>query len=89
MAGQRRIVFTDPHGCVDYGSDTDIQWKPRQIPNDRMSTEDSAFFIAPFTCNARGIGAGCIPIVMSCPGMGNVMNAAGGSVPLSSRYKAK
>ena len=53
MNGQKaRFVFTDPPWNVDYGSDTrHPSWKPRQILNDNMSTEEfGAFLLRAFKC---------------------------------------
>jgi hypothetical protein len=54
MNGQKaRFVFTDPPWNVDYGSDTrHPSWKPRQILNDNMSTEEFGAFLC-----ARGMRA--------------------------------
>ncbi len=79
MDGQKaRFVFTDPPWNVDYGSDTrHPSWKPRQILNDRMSTEEfGAFLLRAFNCMREVSEAGCMTyVVMSAQEWGNVMNA--------------
>jgi len=79
MDGKKaRFVFTDPPWNVDYGSDTrHPSWKPRQILNDRMSTEEfGAFLLRAFNCMREVSEAGCMTyVVMSAQEWGNVMNA--------------
>lgn len=79
MEGKKtRFVFTDPPWNVDYGSDTSHpSWKPRQILNDKMSTEQfGAFLLAAFQCMAAVSEAGCMTyVVMSAQEWGNVMPA--------------
>ena len=79
MAGQKaRFVFTDPPWNVDYGSDArHPSWKPRQILNDRMSTEEfGAFLLSAFNCMREVSEPGCMTyVVMSAQEWGNVMNA--------------
>ncbi|MEB3103331.1 site-specific DNA-methyltransferase [Ferviditalea candida] len=79
MDGKKtRFVFTDPPWNVDYGSDTrHPSWKPRQILNDRMSTEEfGAFLLSAFNCMREVSEAGCMTyVVMSAQEWGNVMNA--------------
>jgi DNA modification methylase len=78
MDGKKaRFVFTDPPWNVDYGSDTrHPSWKPRQILNDRMSTEEfGAFLLRAFSCMREVSEAGCMTyVVMSAQEWGNVMN---------------
>jgi DNA modification methylase len=78
MDGQKaRFVFTDPPWNVDYGSDTrHPSWKPRQILNDRMSTEEfGAFLLRAFNCMREVSEAGCMTyVVMSAQEWGNLMN---------------
>jgi DNA modification methylase len=79
MDGQKaRFVFTDPPWNVDYGSDArHPSWKPRQILNDRMSTEEfGAFLLSAFNCMREVSEPGCMTyVVMSAQEWGNVMNA--------------
>ena len=79
MDGKKaRFVFTDPPWNVDYGSDTrHPSWKPRQILNDRVSTEEfGAFLLRAFNCMREVSEAGCMTyVVMSAQEWGNVMNA--------------
>lgn len=79
MDGKKaRFVFTDPPWNVDYGSDDrHPSWKPRQILNDRMSTEEfGAFLLRAFSCMREVSEAGCMTyVVMSAQEWGNVMNA--------------
>jgi DNA modification methylase len=79
MDGKKaRFVFTDPPWNVDYGSDDrHPSWKPRQILNDRMSTEEfGAFLLRAFNCMREVSEAGCMTyVVMSAQEWGNVMNA--------------
>jgi len=78
MDGQKaRFIFTDPPWNVDYGSDArHPSWKPRQILNDRMSTEEfGAFLLRAFSCMREVSEAGCMTyVVMSAQEWGNVMN---------------
>jgi len=79
MDGKKaRFVFTDPPWNVDYGSDArHPSWKPRQILNDRMSTEEfGVFLLRAFNCMREVSEAGCMTyVVMSAQEWGNVMNA--------------
>ncbi|MCL2215417.1 MAG: site-specific DNA-methyltransferase [Defluviitaleaceae bacterium] len=73
-----RCVFTDPPWNVDYGSDAKHpSWKPRQIMNDKMSTDDfGAFLLAAFNAMATVSEPGCMTyVVMSAQEWGNIMNA--------------
>ena len=73
-----RCVFTDPPWNVDYGSDAKHpSWKPRQILNDKMSTEKfGAFLLSAFKCMAGVSEPGCMAYVaMSAQEWGNVMPA--------------
>ncbi len=78
MNGQKaRFVFTDPPWNVDYGSDTrHPSWKPRQILNDNMSTEEfGAFLLRAFNCMREISEAGCMTyVVMSAQEWGSLMN---------------
>jgi DNA modification methylase len=78
MDGKKaRFVFTDPPWNVDYGSDTrHPSWKPRQILNDRMSTEEfGAFLLRAFACMREVSETGCMTyVVMSAQEWGNLMN---------------
>lgn len=78
MDGKKaRFVFTDPPWNVDYGADTKHpSWKPRQILNDHMSTEDfGAFLYAAFAAMKEVSERGCMTyIVMSAQEWGNMMN---------------
>jgi DNA modification methylase len=79
MDGQKAsFIFTDPPWNVDYGSDArHPSWKPRQILNDRMSTEEfGTFLLQAFNCMREVSEAGCMTyVVMSAKEWGNVMNA--------------
>jgi len=79
MGGKKaRFVFTDPPWNVDYGSDArHPSWKPRQILNDGMSTEEfGAFLLRAFNCMREVSEPGCMTyVVMSAQEWGNVMNA--------------
>ena len=71
-----RFVFTDPPWNVDYGADDKHpSWKPRQILNDKMSTEDfGAFLLKAFTFMKEVSEPGCMTyIVMSGQEWGNLM----------------
>lgn len=73
-----RFVFTDPPWNVDYGSDSKHpSWKPRQILNDKMSTEAfGAFLLRAFTCMKAVSEPGCMTyVVMSAQEWGNLMDA--------------
>ena len=78
MNGQKaRFVFTDPPWNVDYGSDTrHPSWKPRQILNDKMSTEEfGAFLLRAFNCMREISEVGCMTyVVMSAQEWGSLMN---------------
>jgi DNA modification methylase len=76
--GKARIVFTDPPWNVDYGSDAKHpSWKPRQIMNDKMSTEQfGAFLLSSFQAMRDASEPGCmVYVVMSAQEWGNIMNA--------------
>ncbi len=76
-----RFVFTDPPWNVDYGSDAKHpSWKPRQILNDKMSTEAfGAFLLRAFTCMKEVSEPGCMTyVVMSAQEWGNLMDAMTG-----------
>jgi DNA modification methylase len=79
MDGKKaRFVFTDPPWNVDYGGDTKHpSWKPRQILNDKMSTEDfGAFLMGAFKTMHEVSELGCMTyVVMSGQEWGNIMNA--------------
>jgi DNA modification methylase len=79
MDGKKaRFIFTDPPWNVDYGSDAKHpSWKPRQILNDKMSTEQfGAFLLAAFQCMASVSEPGCMAyVVMSAQEWGNIMPA--------------
>jgi len=79
MDGKKaRFIFTDPPWNVDYGSDAKHpSWKPRQILNDKMSTEQfGAFLLAAFQCMASVSEPGCMTyVVMSAQEWGNIMPA--------------
>lgn len=79
MDGKKaRFVFTDPPWNVDYGSDpSHPSWKPRQILNDKMSTEEfGAFLLHAFQAMREVSESGCMTyVVMSAQEWGNVMNA--------------
>jgi len=73
-----RCTFTDPPWNVDYGSDKKHpSWKPRQILNDKMSTEQfGAFLLSAFQAMKDVSEPGCmIYVVMSAQEWGNIMNA--------------
>ncbi|MFZ5591719.1 MAG: site-specific DNA-methyltransferase [Bacillota bacterium] len=72
-----RHIFTDPPWNVDYGSDAKHpSWRPRQILNDKMSTEQfGAFLMQAFTAMKRVCEPGCMTyVVMSGQEWGNLMN---------------
>ena len=72
-----RHIFTDPPWNVDYGADAKHpSWKPRQILNDKMSTEQfGAFLMQAFTAMKRVCEPGCMTyVVMSGQEWGNLMN---------------
>jgi DNA modification methylase len=79
MASEKaRMVFTDPPWNVDYGADEKHpSWKPRQILNDKMSTEDfGAFLLKAFACMKAVSEPGCMTyVVMSGQEWGNLMTA--------------
>ena len=78
MDGKKaRFIFTDPPWNVDYGADTKHpSWKPRQILNDKMSTEQfGAFLMQAFTAMKQVCESGCMTyVVMSGQEWGNLMN---------------
>lgn len=70
------MVFTDPPWNVNYGSDSDHpSWKPRQIMNDFMGTEEfKEFMFSAFKCMNEVSKAGaCTYVVMSAQEWGNMM----------------
>lgn len=70
------MVFTDPPWNVNYGSDSDHpSWKPRQIMNDFMGTEEfKEFMFSAFKCMNEASKAGaCTYVVMSAQEWGNMM----------------
>ncbi len=80
--GKARCVFTDPPWNVDYGSDAKHpSWKPRQILNDKMSTEQfGAFLLTAFKCMAEVSEPGCmVYVAMSAQEWGNIMPAMRGA----------
>jgi DNA modification methylase len=80
--GKARCVFTDPPWNVDYGSDAKHpSWKPRQILNDKMSTEQfGTFLLSAFKCMAEVSEPGCmVYVAMSAQEWGNVMPAMRGA----------
>jgi DNA modification methylase len=77
MDGKKaRHVFTDPPWNVNYGADMKHpSWKPRQIMNDSMSTEDFKDFMTKvFKVMAQASEPGCMTyVVMSAQEWGNLM----------------
>lgn len=72
-----RLVFTDPPWNVDYGADAKHpSWKPRQILNDKMTTEQfREFLLKAFICMKTVCETGCMTyIVMSAQEWGSLMN---------------
>ena len=78
MDGKKaRHVFTDPPWNVDYGADSKHpSWKPRQILNDKMTTEQfREFLLKAFTAMKQVCEAGCMTyVVMSGQEWGNLMS---------------
>ena len=78
MNGEKaRFVFTDPPWNVNYGADAGHPgWKPRQILNDKMSTEEfGEFLLRVFGCMKEASEPGCMTyVVMSAQEWGNLMN---------------
>jgi len=73
-----KMVFTDPPWNVDYGSDAKHPaWKPRQIMNDKMSTEEFYdFLLSVFKAMASVSEPGCmVYCVMSAQEWPNVHRA--------------
>lgn len=69
-------LFTDPPWNVDYGADAKHpNWRPRQILNDKMSTEQfGAFLLGAFSAMREVSEPGCMTyIVMSAQEWGNIM----------------
>jgi len=79
MDGKKaRMVFTDPPWNVDYGGDSKHpSWKPRQILNDKMSTQDFYVFLSSaFKAMASVSEPGAMTyVVMSAQEWGTVMTA--------------
>jgi len=78
MDGKRvQMIFVDPPWNVDYGSDAKHpSWKPRQILNDKMSTEDFyQFLLSAFKAMASVCEPGAMTyMVMSGQEWGTAMN---------------
>lgn len=73
---QADMVFTDPPWNVNYGAQQNHpSWKPRQIMNDSMSTEDFREFMHnAFKAMNNASKAGCMTyVVMSAQEWGNMM----------------
>lgn len=79
MNGEKAdMVFTDPPWNVNYGAQQNHpSWKPRQIMNDSMSTEDFREFMHnAFKAMNNASKAGCMTyVVMSAQEWGNMMIA--------------
>lgn len=79
MSGEKAdMVFTDPPWNVNYGAQQNHpSWKPRQIMNDSMSTEDFRDFMRnAFKAMNNASKAGCMTyVVMSAQEWGNMMIA--------------
>ena len=71
-----KMVFTDPPWNVNYGAEENHpSWKPRQILNDFMGTDDFKNFMdSAFRCMNEASEPGCMTyVVMSAQEWGNMM----------------
>ena len=78
MNGEKAdMVFTDPPWNVNYGAQQNPSWKPRQIMNDSMSTDDfkNFMFSAFKTMNNASKAGSMTYVVMSAQEWGNMMLA--------------
>lgn len=74
---QADMVFTDPPWNVDYGGQSNPQWKQRKILNDHMETSEfKKFMMNAFECMNAFSKPGCMTyVVMSAQEWGNMMLA--------------